>query len=45
LRERLRRNARILVETHYDWETIGARFVALVEETVKGKKTDRQIRR
>jgi len=37
LRERLRRNARALVEQQYDWETIGAQFVALVEETVEGQ--------
>ncbi len=41
----LRRNARVLVETQYDWENIGAQFVALVEETAKGKKADHQIRR
>lgn len=32
-RERLAYNARRLVETQYDWERIGARFTALVEET------------
>ncbi len=35
LRERLRRNARALVEQRYDWEAIGAQFAALVEEAVK----------
>lgn len=35
LRERLRRNARALVEQQYDWKIIGAQFVALVEEAVK----------
>lgn len=43
LRERLRRNARLLVETRYDWETIGARFVTLVEETVECKRANQQI--
>lgn len=37
LRKRLSRNARSLVERQYDWEMIGAQFVALVEETAKGK--------
>lgn len=35
LRERLRYNARILVEQRYDWEIIGTQFVALVEDTVR----------
>jgi sugar transferase (PEP-CTERM/EpsH1 system associated) len=34
LRTRLALNARRLVEERYDWEQIGQRFVALVEETV-----------
>ncbi len=34
LRHHLVSNARRLVETRYDWEQIGRRFVALVEETV-----------
>lgn len=34
LRKRLSANARRLVEEKYDWQQIGARFVALVEETV-----------
>ncbi len=33
-RARLARNARRLVETQYDWEQIGARFVDLVEMSV-----------
>lgn len=46
LRERLRRNARALVEQQYDWEIIGARFVTLVEKTVKDqidRSTNRQM--
>ncbi len=35
LRERLRHNARALVEQRYNWEIIGAQFVALVEEVAK----------
>lgn len=35
LRQRLQRNARLFVEQRYNWETIGAQFVALVEDTVK----------
>lgn len=47
LRERLQRNARALVEQQYDWEIIGAQFVALVEEAVKasgqnGKEAETQ---
>lgn len=34
LRKRLSANARKLVEENYDWQQIGARFAALVEETV-----------
>ncbi len=34
LRRRLAANARCLVEQRYDWDAIGRRFVALVEETV-----------
>lgn len=34
-RERLAANARRLVEERYDWQAIGARFVDLVEETVR----------
>jgi glycosyltransferase involved in cell wall biosynthesis len=37
LRERLRRNARVLVEQTYDWEIIGAQFVTLVEDVTNGK--------
>ena len=37
LRERLRRNARALVEQQYDWDVIGAQSVALLEEAVKGQ--------
>ena len=33
LRRRLAANARHLVETRYDWQQIGQKFVALVEET------------
>ena len=46
LRERLRCNARILVEHRYDWESIGAQFVALVEGAVKrktGRSTNQQM--
>ncbi|MBN1875883.1 MAG: glycosyltransferase [Anaerolineae bacterium] len=35
LRERLCRSARALVERRYDWKTIGAQFVTLVEETAR----------
>lgn len=35
LRERLRHNARVLVEKRYDWKMIGAQFVALVEDVAK----------
>lgn len=35
LRERLRHNARLLVEQRYDWETIGAQFVTLVEDIAR----------
>ena len=35
LRKRLSANARKLVEERYDWQQIGERFVALVEETVE----------
>jgi glycosyltransferase involved in cell wall biosynthesis len=39
LRQRLIANARRLVEGRYDWQSIGAHFVNLVEETVrKGKR-------
>lgn len=34
LRRRLAANARRLVEQRYDWDAIGQRFVALVEEAV-----------
>lgn len=37
LRQRLRRNARVLVEQKYDWESIGAHFVTLVEDVTNGK--------
>ncbi|MEJ5308898.1 MAG: glycosyltransferase family 4 protein [Anaerolineae bacterium] len=35
LRERLRHNARALVEARYDWEMVGAQFVALVEDAAQ----------
>lgn len=35
LRQHLAINARRLVEDHYDWQAIGARFADLVEATVK----------
>jgi hypothetical protein len=34
----MRRNARQLVEQRYDWDAIGWRFVALVEETVHARR-------
>jgi len=34
----LRSNARRLVEQRYDWDAIGRRFVALVEETVQARR-------
>jgi glycosyltransferase involved in cell wall biosynthesis len=37
LRSRLAGQARRLVEEHYDWQAIGARFVDLVETTVREK--------
>lgn len=38
LRARLAANARRLVEQRYDWDAIGRRFVALVEETVAARR-------
>ena len=38
LRARLAANARRLVEQRYDWDAIGRRFVALVEETVQARR-------
>lgn len=38
LRRRLASNARRLVETHYDWNIIGARFVDLIEAVVRERK-------
>ena len=38
LRERLRHNARVLVEQRYDWEAIGAQFVALVEDVTNDSR-------
>ncbi len=35
---RLTANARRLVETRYDWDQIGRRFVTMVEETVAGRR-------
>jgi glycosyltransferase involved in cell wall biosynthesis len=37
LRQRLAANARRLVEQRYDWDAIGRRFVALVEEAEAGR--------
>jgi glycosyltransferase involved in cell wall biosynthesis len=37
LRGQLAANARRLVEQRYDWDAIGRRFVALVEETVQAR--------
>jgi len=37
LRKRLCQKARALVEKRYDWEEIGAQFVALVEEVVDSR--------
>jgi len=34
----LRHNPRRLVEQRYDWQQIGRRFVALVEETVQARR-------
>lgn len=39
-RAHLAHNARCLVETQYDWETIGAQFVALVEGTKEGRDSE-----
>ncbi len=41
LRQRLAASARRLVEERYDWQAIGARFVGLVEATVREKRGDR----
>lgn len=38
LRHRLAANARRLVEQRYDWDAIGRRFVALVEEAVAARR-------
>lgn len=40
LAARLRRNARQLVEERYDWDAIGRRFAALVEQTVTRKRAN-----
>jgi hypothetical protein len=37
-RDHLRRNARHLVQQRFGWDTIGRRFVALVEETVHAQR-------
>ena len=39
LRAQLAANARRLVKQRYDWDAIGRRFVALVEETVQTRRT------
>lgn len=41
LAERLRRNARTFVEQKYDWDTIGQKFVALVEDVTNGRLAHR----
>ena len=40
-RARLAAAARRLVEERYDWETIGRRFVGLVEETVARRRDEK----
>ena len=42
LRHRLAANARRLAEQRYDWQQIGQKFVALVEETVQIRLTQRE---
>jgi len=43
LAERLRRNARTFVEQKYDWDTIGQKFVALVEDVTNGRLAHRPV--
>ncbi|MGH7807549.1 MAG: glycosyltransferase family 4 protein [Thermodesulfobacteriota bacterium] len=45
LRDRIARNARLLVETHYDWKLIGGRLMTLYDNMVNYSKTEKSIER